>query len=108
LAKNLLEEKISGLAKDILGCVEDKGTFEFLQCQAEIYSLQKQHHEAIQCYHTLSEMDAKWIQAYINCGHEFLYLRSNQEALNQYLKAIRIANLSGQELQDPLLFQRAG
>ena len=53
-------------------------------------------------------MDAKWVESYINCGHEFLNLKSNQEALNQYLKAIRIANLSGQELSDPLLFQKAG
>lgn len=54
------------------------------------------------------EMDAKWLTAYIECGHANINLKNNQDALNFYLKAIRIANLTGQEIEDALLYQRAG
>jgi len=53
-------------------------------------------------------MDAKWLQAYIECGHANINLKCNQDALNFYLKAIRIANLTGQDIEDALLYQRAG
>lgn len=53
-------------------------------------------------------MDAKWLPGYIECGHAYMYMRQPQEALSHYLKAIRIANLTGQEIEDGLLYQRAG
>lgn len=53
-------------------------------------------------------MDPKWLQGYTQCGHAYLELKDTESALQQYLKAIRIANLSGQEVSDPLLYQRAG
>lgn len=49
-------------------------------------------------------MDAKWLPAYIETGHAYLNLKQPNEALNYYLKAIRIANLTNQEIKDPLLF----
>jgi tetratricopeptide (TPR) repeat protein len=64
--------------------------------------------EAIATYVNLMDLDAKWLPAYIETGHAYLDLKQSSEALNYYLKAIRIANLTGQEIKDPLLFQRAG
>ena len=68
----------------------------------------KQNNEAITTYLRIQDMDAKWLPAYIETGHAYLNLKKPNEALNYYLKAIRIANLTNQEINDPLLFQRAG
>jgi tetratricopeptide (TPR) repeat protein len=35
-------------------------------------------------------------------------VKNYEQALHYYLKAIRIANLTGQELKDSLVYQRAG
>lgn len=70
--------------------------------------MSKQNTEAITTYVNLIEMDPKWLPAYIEAGHAYLNLKQPLDALNYYLKAIRIANLTGQEVKDSLLFQRAG
>jgi len=46
--------------------------------------------------------------AYIELAHSLVALKNDEEALKYYLKAIRIANLTNQEIKDNLLFQRAG
>ena len=68
----------------------------------------RQNTEAIATYANLMELDAKWLPAYIEAGHAYLNLRLPSVALSYYLRAIRIANLTGQEIKDPLLYQRAG
>lgn len=45
-------------------------------------------------FKNLIELDAKWLPAYSECGHAYYLLRRNEEALNYYLKAIRIGNLT--------------
>lgn len=55
-------------------------------------------------YKKLQEMDPKWLQGFIQCGHAYLDLKDIDSALQQYLKAIRIANLCGLEVNDPLLY----
>jgi len=57
--------------------------------------LARQHQDAILTYQTLIDMDAKWLTGYIECGHAYIALKQNHEALSYYLKAIRIANLTG-------------
>ncbi len=49
-------------------------------------------------------MDPKWLPGYTHCGHAYLELKDCESALQQYLKSIRIANLCGQEINDPLLY----
>lgn len=66
--------------------------------------MSRQYYEAIQSYQQLIELDAKWLTSYIESGHAHIALKQNQEALNFYLKAIRIANLTGQDIEDGLLY----
>lgn len=64
----------------------------------------KNPREAIQVYKKLQNMDPKWLPGYTHCGHAYLELKDCESALQQYLKSIRIANLCGQEINDPLLY----
>ena len=41
-----------------------------------------------------------WLEGYIEIGHALYKQGDNDRALSSYLKAIRIANLSGQEITD--------
>jgi tetratricopeptide (TPR) repeat protein len=92
------------LAKECLEYVEDKSTFAYQSQMAKYLSMTRQYPEAIQTYQTLMEMDATWLPGYIEAGHANIQLKQNQDALNFYLKAIRIANLTGQEIEDALLY----
>jgi tetratricopeptide (TPR) repeat protein len=35
----------------------------------------RQYHESIESYHSLMEMDAKWLPGYIECGHAHIVLK---------------------------------
>ena len=67
-----------------------------------------EYREAINMYEQLVDMDAKWLNGYINWGHCLHQLKQMPEALAIYLKAIKVANLTNQEIEDALLYQRAG
>lgn len=108
MAKYLLDQTLPGLAKECLDYVEDKSTFAYQSQMAKYQLMTRQYQDAINTYQTLMEMDATWLPGYIEAGHANIQLKQNQDALNFYLKAIRIANLTSQEIEDPLLYQRAG
>jgi hypothetical protein len=42
--------------------------------------------------------------ASIELAHSYAAVKNDEEALKYYLKAIRIANLTGQEIKDNLVF----
>ena len=57
------------------------------------------------------KMVPTWLQGYIEIGHAYFKMnqqKSNEAAIKSYMKAIRIANLTQQEITDQLVFQRAG
>jgi len=56
----------------------------------------------------LIALNETWLVAYIELAHSYAAIKNDEEALKYYLKAIRIANLTGQEIKDNLVFQRAG
>lgn len=88
--------------------VEDKQSFDYLSCVAKMQQMSGEYREAINMYEQLVDMDAKWLNGYINWGHCLHQLKQMPEALAIYLKAIRVANLTNQEIEDALLYQRAG
>ena len=53
-------------------------------------------------------MDSKWVAGYQKLGHALFRVQRYEEALDIYLKAIRVSNLTGQEITDQLVYQRAG
>jgi len=53
-------------------------------------------------------LNETWLSAYIELGHSYIAIKNDEEALKYYLKAIRIANLTNQDIKDNLVFQRAG
>jgi len=56
----------------------------------------------------LISKDETYLVAYIELAHSYFSIKNNEEALKYYLKTIRIANLTSQEIKDNLVFQRAG
>lgn len=54
------------------------------------------------------ELKNTWLEGYIEIGHAHYKQGEQERALASYLKAIRIANLTQQEIKDQLVFQRAG
>ena len=48
----------------------------------------------------LTEAEPKWITGYNNLGHALYRLQQYERALEMYLKAIRVSNLTGQEVTD--------
>ena len=79
-----------------------------MSCVAKMQQMSGEYREAINTYEQLVDMDAKWLNGYINWGHCLHQLKQMPEALAIYLKAIRVANLTNQEIEDALLYQRAG
>ena len=63
---------------------------------------------AIPALNQMLEIKNTWLEGYIEIGHAQYKQGDYEKALEAYLKAIRIANLSGQEVKDQLVFQRAG
>lgn len=49
-----------------------------------------------------------WLDGYIQIGNAYYKQGEQEKALQAYLKAIRVSNLTGQDIKDQLLFQRAG
>lgn len=69
------------------------------------------YEKAIAEFEHMIDIDNTWLTGYVEAGHAYYRLNnesSKENALKQYLKAIRVANLTGKEIKDQLVFQRAG
>ena len=82
--------------------------FDYLGCQAKVKILQGKLGDEIDLLHQMLEMNPTWLEGYILIGHSYYKTGNLEGALQQYLKAIRIANLTQQDITDPLVHQRTG
>ena len=108
LGKYLLEKNLAEFAETCISWVEDKMNFNYLGCQAKVKILQGKLGEEIDLIEQMLEMDATWLEGYILIGHSKYKRGMLEDALTSYLKAIRVANLTQQEITDPLVYQRTG
>ena len=108
LAQYLLSENLSEFAESCIQRVEDKQNFNYLGCVAKISIQQGNISAAVPALEQMVELKNTWLEGYIEIGHALYKQNEHDRALSSYLKAIRIANLSGQEIKDQLVFQRAG
>lgn len=61
-----------------------------------------------QLYDIFTNVDPDLMEAHILYGHCKFLRNHDTEALHAYFTSIRIANINGQELKDPLVHQRIG
>jgi len=54
------------------------------------------------------ELDDTFIDGYIQLGHCQFKLNIQDDAMNSYLRAIRVSNLTQKAITDDLVFQRLG
>ena len=108
LAKYLISENLSEFAESCIQRVEDKQNFNYLGCVAKISVQTGNVQAAIPALEQMLELKNTWLEGYIEIGHALYKQGENERSLQYYLKAIRIANLSGQEVKDQLVFHRAG
>ena len=88
--------------------MEDKQNFNYLGCVAKISIQMGNIAAAIPALEQMIELKNAWLEGYVEIGHANYQLGELEKALSWYLKAIRMANLTGQEIKDQLVFQRAG
>ena len=100
LAKSLLEENLCEFASNILKNVNDQTSFEFLSCKGQMLMISKQFDQAVAIYQSLLEQNARWIYGYEQIGHAFFKLGQEPQAMQIYLKALRVANLTNQQIAD--------
>ena len=58
---------------------------------------------AVEDFEAMVKMQPTWLQGYIEIGHANFKMnqqKSNEAALKSYMKAIRIGNLTNQEVKD--------
>lgn len=108
LAQYLIGENMSEFAESCISRVEDKQNFNYLGCVAKISIQVGNVSAAIPALEQMLELKNTWLEGYIEIGHAHYKQGDNERALASYLKAIRIANLTQQEIKDQLVFQRAG
>jgi len=108
LGKFLLDKNLAEFAESSISWVEDKMNFKYLECQAKVKILQGKLGEETPLLEQMLEMDSTWLEGYILIGHSFYKTENYENALQEYLKAIRIANLTSQDITDPLVYQRTG
>lgn len=88
--------------------MEDKQNFSYLGCVAKISVQIGNVAAAVPALEQMVSLKNTWIDGYVDIGHAFYKQADYENALINYMKALRIGNLSGQEVTDQLLYQRAG
>ena len=91
--------------------MDNKDHFKYLGCLARVKIQEGNPDTAIDDLEAMVKMVPTWLQGYIEIGHAHYKMnqqKNNEAALNSYMKAIRIGNLSNQEIKDQLVYQRAG
>lgn len=100
LAQYLLKENLSEFAESCIQRVEDKQNFNYLGCVAKISIQMGNLSGAIPALEQMIELKNTWLEGYIEIGHANYMQGEHERALQSYLKAIRIANLTQQEIND--------
>ena len=109
LARTLLfEQSLAQFGEHCMNQVTNQSTFEYFECQAQIAIITKNWSEAERFLTHLVDLDGKWVYGFEQLGHISFKQESHSQALQFYLKAIRVASLTGQEVTDKLVYQRAG
>lgn len=108
LTKYLLGESLGDFAQSTIMQVEDKSNFQSIYCSAKVHVLIGNLERAIEEFEQLVEIDSTFINGFIELGHCHFNLNQNQVALKNYLRAIRVANLTQTEITDQLVYQRTG
>jgi len=100
LAQYLLSENMSEFAESCISRVEDKQNFNYLGCVAKISIQVGNVSAAVPALEQMLELKNTWLEGYIEIGHAHYKQGDCERALESYLKAIRIANLTQQEIKD--------
>jgi len=95
LAQYLISENMSEFADSCIGRVEDKQNFNYLGCVAKISIQMGNVGNAVPALEQMIELKNTWLEGYIEIGHAFYKQGGSENALQSYLKAIRVANLTG-------------
>lgn len=102
LTKFLLAESLSGLATKSLGYVQNKENIQALNFLADVHMQRKNFAEAQTCLRNILENEPTDLTSNTLLGNA-LFLNGESEASQaQYLKTIRLANLSGANFEDKI------
>lgn len=102
LTEFLLSESLSGLSTRALSYVTDKEQARALNLLADSHMQRKNFGEATNCLETIISNSPTDLRANTLLGHA-LYLSSElDKSQEQYLKTIRLANLSGTTFDDKI------
>lgn len=104
LAHYLLKENLTAFAENTVTRVEDMQNFNYLGCVAKISVQQGNLAAAIPALEQMLELKNTWLDGYIQIGNAYFKQGESEKALQAYLKAIRVSNLTGQEISDQLVF----
>ena len=107
LGEYLLDENLAEFAKSCISLVDNKDHFKYLGCLARVKIQEGNPGTAIDDLEAMVKMVPVWVQGYIEIGHAHYKMnqqKNNEAALKSYMKAIRIGNLSGQEITDQLVY----
>jgi len=85
---------MSEFAESTISRVEDKQNFNYLGCLAKISSQMGNVSAAIPALEQMLELKNTWLEGYIEIGHAHFKEGEPDRALQAYLKAIRVANLT--------------
>lgn len=86
---------MSEFAESTTQRVEDKTNFNYLGCVAKISMQMGNSQNAVPALQQMIDLKNTWLEGYIEIGHALYRQGQNEQALQYYLKAIRIANLTG-------------
>jgi len=109
LAEFLSEKSFCMLAQKCLDYVTDKSSIRVRFANGRsLMQLQKVNEAAQHLHHLFTEVDTELTDAMILYGHCKFISNKREEALEAYYKAIRVLNLQGKQVSDPLVHQRIG
>lgn len=106
LTEFLLRESLSGLAPKSLGYIDNKESSRAMNLLADSHMQRKNFQEAQSCLQSIIQNDPTDLKSNVLLGHALFLNSQLPEAQNQYLKTIRLANLTGETLEDKVALQR--
>lgn len=100
LAQFLLENYLAEFAEQTLQNIDDKTSFKYMGCLARVRILQGKLGEELPILQGMLEADNTWLEGYVESGHSLFKQGQFENALEMYMKAIRISNLTDQKISD--------
>lgn len=108
LAAMLTGESIYQLGQRFLGMIKDQESLSLQQAMGETSMSMGRYEDALKAFQWILQKDEQNLPCICSIGHCHFLAGRLPEAEQAYIRALRVASFSGQNLEDPLVLQRLG